>query len=61
MKTVDEKSNELVAILKLLKPLALKGLIIMMDAMGTPKENVQQIIADGAAYVLAVKDYLSCF
>lgn len=56
MKSVDEKSNEIVAIPELLKQLTLKGMIITIDAMGTQKEIAEQIIDGGADYVLAVKD-----
>jgi predicted transposase YbfD/YdcC len=56
MKSVDEKSNEIVAIPELLKQLTLKGMIITIDAMGTQKEIAEQIVDGGADYVLAVKD-----
>jgi predicted transposase YbfD/YdcC len=56
MKSVDDKSNEIVAIPELLKQLALKGMIITIDAMGTQKEIAEQIIDGEGDYVLAVKD-----
>jgi predicted transposase YbfD/YdcC len=52
---VDEKSNEIVAIPKLLAMLSLKGAIVTIDAMGCQKEIAMQIIDKGADYVLALK------
>ncbi|MBL8827845.1 MAG: ISAs1 family transposase [Planctomycetaceae bacterium] len=53
---VDEKSNEITAIPRLLTMLELRGAIISIDAMGCQKEIAQQIVAGGGDYVLAVKD-----
>jgi len=53
---VEEKSNEITAIPKLLNTLAIKGAIITIDAMGTQKEIAKQIIDNEADYVLAVKE-----
>ena len=53
---VEEKSNEITAIPKLLDTLAIKGAIITIDAMGTQKEIAKQIVDNEADYVLAVKD-----
>lgn len=52
---VDEKSNEITAIPKLLNLLDLKGQIITIDAMGTQKAIAKQIIDQGGDYVLALK------
>jgi predicted transposase YbfD/YdcC len=52
---VDEKSNEITAIPKLLEVLELAGAIVTIDAMGCQKEIVAQIRAKGADYVLPVK------
>jgi predicted transposase YbfD/YdcC len=52
---VDEKSNEITAVPKLLEMLALKGAIVTIDAMGCQKETAAQIVAAGGDYVLAVK------
>jgi len=52
---VDDKSNEITAIPKLLKMLAITGCTITIDAMGTQKQIASQIILAGADYVLAVK------
>jgi predicted transposase YbfD/YdcC len=50
---VDEKSNEITAIPKLLEALAIAGCIVTIDALGCQKEIAQQIIDQGADYVLA--------
>jgi predicted transposase YbfD/YdcC len=52
---VDEKSNEIPAIPKLLELLELHGAIVTIDAMGCQKEIAAKIRAGGADYVLAVK------
>ena len=52
---VDEKSNEITAIPKLLDLLDLKGQIITIDAMGTQKAIAKQIIDNEGDYVLALK------
>ena len=52
---VDEKSNEITAIPKLLKVLSLKGCIVTIDAMGCQKEIVKQIVAQDADYVITLK------
>jgi len=53
---VEDKSNEITAIPKLLRLLALEGAIVTIDAMGCQKEIAQTIIEQGADYVLALKD-----
>ena len=52
---VDEKSNEITAIPRLLYNLNVKGNIITTDAMGTQKDIVTQIRQKRADYVLALK------
>jgi len=52
---VDDKSNEITAIPKLLHLLELSGCIVTIDAMGCQKEIAAQIIAQKADYVLALK------
>jgi len=52
---VDEKSNEITAIPKLLKMLALAGCIVTIDAMGCQTDIAGDIIAQDADYVLALK------
>lgn len=53
---VDEKSNEITAIPRLLEVLELKGCLVTLDAIGTQKEIVTTIIAREAEYVLPVKE-----
>ena len=52
---VAEKSNEIVAIPKLLKMLAIEGAIITIDAMGCQRDIAEQILHQKADYVLALK------
>lgn len=52
---VDEKSNEITAIPKLLEILELSGCLVTIDAMGCQTEIADQIIAADADYALAVK------
>src|SRR5271157_1541414 len=52
---VAEKSNEIVAIPKLLDMLAIEGAIVTIDAMGCQREIAQKIIDKKADYVLALK------
>jgi predicted transposase YbfD/YdcC len=52
---VEEKSNEITAIPKLLAALELSGTVVTIDAMGCQREIARQIIAKKADYVLAVK------
>ena len=53
---VDDKSNEITAIPKLLKMLDLAGATVTIDAMGCQKAIAKVITAQGADYVLALKD-----
>lgn len=52
---VDDKSNEITAIPKLLEVLDLGGCIVTIDAMGTQKEIAQLIREQEGDYVLALK------
>jgi len=52
---VEEKSNEITAIPKLLQMLELQGAIITIDAMGCQKEIAAKVRERGGDYVLAVK------
>jgi len=52
---VDDKSNEITALPKLLEMLDLKERTVTMDAMGCQKELAQQIVDAGGDYVLCVK------
>jgi len=53
---VDEKSNEITAIPKLLDLLMIKGCIVTIDAMGCQTKIAEKIVEAGADYVLAVKE-----
>jgi predicted transposase YbfD/YdcC len=53
--SVDEKSNEIVAIPGLLNKLRLSGCIVTIDAMGCQKEIAEIIAERGGDYVLQVK------
>jgi predicted transposase YbfD/YdcC len=52
---VDKKSNEITAIPKLLEVMDVRGAIITIDAMGCQSCIAEQIIEQGADYVLALK------
>ena len=52
---VADKSNEIVAIPKLLDMLAIEGAIVTIDAMGCQREIAQKIVDKRADYVLALK------
>lgn len=53
---VDEKSNELTAIPRLLELLDIRGCTVTIDALGCQKDLAAAITAKGAEYVLAVKE-----
>lgn len=53
---VDEKSNEITAIPKLLDLIAVKGCIVTIDAMGCQKKIAAKIREKDADYLLMVKD-----
>src|ERR1700681_1067261 len=52
---VAEKSNEIVAIPKLLDMMAIEGAIVTIDAMGCQREVAAKILDKKADYVLALK------
>lgn len=52
---VAEKSNEIIAIPKLLGMLAIEGAIVTIDAMGCQREIAKTIVDKKADYVLALK------
>jgi predicted transposase YbfD/YdcC len=53
---VDEKSNEITAIPKLLDALELSGAAVTIDAMGCQRAIAEKIVAKKADYILAVKE-----
>lgn len=56
VKTTDEKSNEITAIPKLLKMIDVAGSTVTIDAMGCQQSIAEEILIQGADYVLALKD-----
>jgi predicted transposase YbfD/YdcC len=52
---VAEKSNEIIAIPKLLDMLEIEGAIVTLDAMGCQREIAKKIVDKKADYVLALK------
>jgi len=52
---VAEKSNEIIAIPKLLDMLAIEGAIVTIDAVGCQREIAKKIVDKKADYVLALK------
>ena len=53
---VEEKSNEITAIPRLLAMINIKKAVVTIDAMGCQRGIAGQIVAQGGDYVLAVKD-----
>jgi predicted transposase YbfD/YdcC len=53
---VDDKSNEITAIPKLLRLLEIEGCIVTIEAIGTQTKIAKTIIAQGADYILNVKE-----
>lgn len=52
---VAEKSNEIIAIPKLLEMLAIEGAIVTIDAMGCQRGIAQKVVEKKADYLLALK------
>ncbi len=52
---VDDKSNEITAIPKLLSRLDIAGAVVTIDAMGCQKQIAKQIKQQGGDYVLSLK------
>jgi predicted transposase YbfD/YdcC len=53
---VEEKSNEITAIPRLLELLDLRGALVTIDAIGCQKAIVKQIVEGGGDYILPVKE-----
>lgn len=58
---VEDKSNEITAIPKILEEINIQGAIITIDAMGCQKKIAKQICDNGADYVLALKGNAGLF
>ena len=54
-RSVDEKSNEITAVLKLLNALESAGAVVTVDAMGCQREIASLIVEKKADYVLSLK------
>lgn len=52
---VEEKSNEIIAIPKLLDMLAIEGAVVTIDALGCQRDIARKVIDKKADYVLALK------
>jgi predicted transposase YbfD/YdcC len=52
---VEEKSNELTAIPRLLEMLALEGSVVTIDAAGAHTDIAEKIVDEGGHYILALK------
>lgn len=52
---VDDKSNEITALPKLLQLLVVKGCLVTIDAMGCQTDIAEQIVEQKGDYLLAVK------
>jgi len=54
---IDDKSNEIPALPKLLEPLDLDGVVITADALNTQRQSARHIVQDkGGDYLFTVKD-----
>jgi len=53
---VDDKSNEITAIPKLLEALELSATVVTIDAMGCQRSIAEKILSRQADYILAVKE-----
>lgn len=52
---IDEKTNEIPNVEKLLKTVNIEGTIVSWDALNTQKENVKAAIKGGADYIVPIK------
>jgi len=57
---VDDKSNEITAIPKLLERLDITGAVVTIDAMGCQQKIAEQIVRQGGDYVLSLKGNQGC-
>ena len=55
MLSIDEQSNEITAIPKLLEMLVLDGSVVTIDAMGCQKKSAEKIIDCGGDYIFSLK------
>ena len=52
---IEEKTNEITAIPKIIERLNIKGVVCTWDALNTQKENVKAVVEKGGDYVVALK------
>lgn len=52
---IEEKTNEITAIPKIIERLNLKGVVCTWDALNTQKESVKAVVEKGGDYVVALK------
>ena len=52
---IEEKTNEITAIPKIIERLNLKGVVCTWDVLNTQKENVKAVVEKGGDYVVALK------
>ena len=52
---VDDKSNEIMAVPRLLEMLSLRGKVVTADAMHCQRQVAQQVVEQGGDYALALK------
>lgn len=52
---IEEKTNEITTIPKIIERLNLKGVICTWDALNTQKENVKAVVKNGGEYCVALK------
>ena len=52
---IEEKTNEITAIPKIIESLNLKGVIYTWDALNTQKENIKAVIENGGNYCVALE------
>lgn len=52
---IEEKTNEITAIPKVIERLNLKGVVCTWDALNTQKENIKAVIENGGDYCVALK------
>lgn len=58
---VDDKSNEITALPKLLTRLDFAGAVITIDAMGCHKKIAEQIVQQQGGYVLSLKEIMGYY
>ena len=55
-RAVDDKRNEISAVLEVIETVALKGRVVTLDALHTQRKTAAKIVAAGGDYVLVAKN-----